>query len=190
MKRKEDPMVRWNPGHEGQETHELVGPLGDYSLYRDRPSRGGRTVLRSTGLTAGSVLGGSLLGAALMYLFDPQAGDRRRHRLVAAGEGAWDAARVAARHGAEGLTGAAEDAYAAREAGENVYNRARGWAHDVRQRVGDLVHGPEPVDDDMLVRRVRAQMGHHTRHAHSIRVSATDGHVLLAGPVPRAELDA
>src|SRR4051794_19792762 len=94
---KEVQMVSWNPGpeghehREGQESHEIVGPVGRYGLYADQAT-GGRACARSAGLTVGSLVGGSLLGAALMYLFAPEAGDRRRHRLVAAGEGAWDSA--------------------------------------------------------------------------------------------------
>ena len=102
-------MVRWNPGERRQESHEIVGPMGHYGLYADQAS-GGAACARSAGLTIGSVVGGSLLGAALMYLFDPAAGDRRRHQLAVAGEGAWDATRDAARHGADGLSGAASDA--------------------------------------------------------------------------------
>lgn len=284
-------MVSWNASneghesHEGQESQEIVGAAGRYSLYGGPSSAAGPPGGRAAGLAVGSLVGGSLLGAALMYLLDPDAGDRRRHRLVAAGEGAWDSAAEAARHGMEGLTDAASDAYdwaadrtsagargardawgwgrdrataarqaagdwadggaghdtsaasvvavlasgllcaaaaagfmffldprsgkrrravardklgrygrraagVTRKAGENVYYRGRGWVHDARQKVGDLVHGPEPVNDDTLVRRVRAEMGHHTRNAHAIRVSATDGHVLLAGPVSREALDA
>ena len=39
------------------------------------------------------LMGGALLGAAAMYLLDPETGERRRHRLAAAAENAYGSAR-------------------------------------------------------------------------------------------------
>src|SRR3954469_22186489 len=95
-----------------------------YSNTSDRDAEL-RNVSAGSSCSVGSVftslfsgwLGGSIFGAALMYLFDPDSGDRRRDNLLSAGEGALDSARdTAGSFGGRvsdafsGATGAASDA--------------------------------------------------------------------------------
>ncbi len=60
--------------------------------------------------------------------------------------------------------------------------RARGILHETR---GRLSH--ERVDDEILVERVRAQLGRPVSHPHSIEVSAEDGCVVLNGKILASE---
>lgn len=98
-------------------------------------------------------------GAALMYYFDPQGGRRRRalvrDRGVAAGH---DLARVA-----RGKTRRASD-------------RLQGVAARTRARLRDM-----PVDDERLLERVRASLGHVTHRLGEIDVKVREGRVVLSG---------
>jgi osmotically-inducible protein OsmY len=47
----------------------------------------------------------------------------------------------------------------------------------------------ERVDDDMLVARVRSQLGHAISQPGSIEVLANDGNVILGGSIPADELN-
>src|SRR5690242_16620861 len=60
---------------------------------RDMSSGASCSVGSILGSAIGSWVCGALSGASLMYFFDPDRGARRRESLLAAGEGAWDAAR-------------------------------------------------------------------------------------------------
>jgi osmotically-inducible protein OsmY len=44
------------------------------------------------------------------------------------------------------------------------------------------------VDDEQLVERVRAELGHKVHNTSSLEISADDGIVTLAGRIPRQEL--
>ena len=101
------------------------------------------------------------IGVALMYLFDPQMGKRRRalirDQFVRAGN-------------------KAGDTFSATQA--EVSHRAKGAVMEARQRVSR-----GPISDEMLVERVRAQLGRASSHPRSIVVTAHDGIVTLSGPV-------
>jgi hypothetical protein len=108
-----------------------------------------------------TLLAGIGIGAALMYFLDPDRGARRRGVTVDR------AARVLRRRGRDAVSAA-----------QNAKNHALGAAAELR---GRLVGGD--ADDDQLVARVRAELGHHARHTSGIEVVAHDGCVVLSGPV-------
>jgi hypothetical protein len=108
-----------------------------------------------------SLLVGAGAGAGLMYLLDPDLGNRRRALVRDQ--------LVRARH----LTEDAMDATS-----RDVRNRARGVVAELRSR---LV--PADVTDDVLHERVRARLGQTVRYARSIETFVVDGVVTLHGPV-------
>ncbi len=113
-----------------------------------------------------SFVAGMAVGATLMYFLDPDRGRRRR---------------AIARDQAVHLAHEVGDT--ARGAASDVRNRARGTAAQARGRARE-----QRVPDDVLAERVRAELGHATRHAGAIDVSAHDGVVVLRGPVLADEL--
>ncbi len=109
---------------------------------------------------------GLLVGAGLMYLFDPRLG-RRRRSLVRD-------QIVHARHELEEeLEGRARD----------LGNRARGRAVESVKRATET-----HVDDEVLDERVRAALGHVSHDLGALRVSADDGRVTLTGRAPADEI--
>lgn len=113
-----------------------------------------------------SLLVGAGAGAGLMYLLDPDQGNRRRALVRDQ--------LVRARH----MTGDAVDATS-----RDMRNRARGVVAELRAR---LI--PENVTDDVLQERVRARLGQTIRYARSIETSVADGCVTLRGPVLGADV--
>ena len=104
---------------------------------------------------------GAALGATVMYLLDPKQGRRRRALL---GD-----KLTHARHEAEdAVTGTARDAR----------NRAKGVAHETKRRLEK-----EEVPDDVLVDRVRSEMGHLIEQPGAVTVTALGGRVTLSGAV-------
>jgi uncharacterized membrane protein len=106
-------------------------------------------------------IGGAALGVAVMYFLDPNSGRRRRARtrdkVVHAAKVVNEGARVTAR---------------------DTVHRAQGvWAEAKR-----LFH-TEDVTDDVLLGRVRAELGRVVSHPHAIEATATGGHVTLLGPI-------
>ena len=107
-------------------------------------------------------VGGAALGAAAMYMLDPDKGRRRRaivgDKVASVGLDARRTLRAAGRDAAHRLTGFGA--------------RARHWLTD------------EPIPDDLqLIERVRARMGRLVAHPHAIQVGANNGRVTLSGPV-------
>lgn len=109
---------------------------------------------------------GAAFGASVMALVDPGRGARRRslildqvqHGVNVAGRGTWKQVRNLGKN----LKGAiAERRSAARDA----------------RRI---------IDDERLVDRVKAQIGHVLSHF-SVNVEARGGHVVISGPVMRGE---
>jgi osmotically-inducible protein OsmY len=115
----------------------------------------------------GKFIGGLLVGAAVMYLFDPDRGARRR-ALVRD-----QAARARHKFG-DGLDATARD----------LGNRAKGTAAELRSRFRK-----EAVDDTILQERVRSAIGHAVSHPGAIEVNVSDGRVTLQGSVLEQELD-
>jgi hypothetical protein len=110
---------------------------------------------------------GAGVGAALLFVFDPNQGTRRRavirDKVTRARRVATDAASTSAR---------------------DMRNRAGGIVAAVRGRFRD-----EDVADGILCERVRAKIGRATAHARAIDVDARDGCVTLCGPVLASEVD-
>jgi uncharacterized membrane protein len=107
------------------------------------------------------LLVGGALGALAMYFMDPQAGRRRRART-----------RDKAVHVAKRLN------EAGKVTARDTAHRARGVIAGARRLLQR-----EDVSDGTLVGRVRAALGRVVSHPHAIDVSASDGHVVLAGPI-------
>jgi osmotically-inducible protein OsmY len=105
------------------------------------------------------------IGTGLMFLFDPNQGRRRRALLR-------DKCIWAARKTGETFEGTARD----------LRNRAQGVIYEVQSRFSS-----EPVDDAVLVDRVRARLGHFVSHPRAIDVTVENGRVTLNGPILPAE---
>ncbi len=114
-----------------------------------------------------SLIKGAGLGAGLMYLFDPELGNRRqtklRDRFTSAVSRFGDEFDVAWR---------------------DLCHRANGIAAEA---IGLLSDGR--VSDDVLAERVRSKIGRHVSHPRAIDVDVADGLVGLAGPVLLSEMD-
>ena len=115
------------------------------------------------GLTFGAGLG---LGTGLMFLLDPARGKRRRALLR-------DKAVWAARKTGDCLEVTTHD----------LRNRTQGIVSGIQSRFSSA-----PVDDAVLVERVRSKLGRVVSHPGAIHVTAQDGNVTLSGPVLSAEV--
>lgn len=115
-----------------------------------------------------TLLSGVALGAGLTYFLDPVRGRRRRAGLR-------DHAIHAIHRIDEHLNVAVTD----------LSHRAQGLLAEVR-----TAFNHEEVADDVLVQRIRSEMGHLIAHPHSVHVTAYKGHVVLTGAVAPRELDA
>jgi osmotically-inducible protein OsmY len=121
---------------------------------------------RSTELVA--LLAGLGIGAALMYLLDPDRGARRRSLIR---DKAARASRVTGRE----LVERAHD----------VKNRAQGQVAALRGRFA----ADDQLDDDQLIARVRAELGHRVDQARSVEIVARDGEITIRGQVPPDGVD-
>ncbi len=109
---------------------------------------------------------GGALGALAMYFLDPRDGRRRRARtrdkVVHAARVVNEAGKVTAR---------------------DTAHRAKGvWATTKK------LFKHEDVPDEVLVERVRAELGRVVSHPHSIEVAVAGGHVTLSGPILAEEV--
>jgi osmotically-inducible protein OsmY len=101
-------------------------------------------------------------GAALMYLFDPDNGRRRRAML-----------RDKSSHYARSM----------RDAEEILARRSLHHVQGALASIRNRIQPPEPVSDDVLLERVRAALGHVIDDPHALDVKVRDGIVILKGPV-------
>lgn len=110
---------------------------------------------------------GAGIGAGLMYLLDPERGNRRRalvrDQLVHAKHKTGDVLR--------GTTA-------------DFGNRSKGLVHELRRKVRS-----EEVDARTLEARVRSELGRLVANPSAVEVSATDQEVTLTGPVLREEVE-
>lgn len=115
-----------------------------------------------------SFVKGAGLGAGMMYLFDPDLGNRRRALL-----------RDKAVHIVNEIGDAVDTA------ARDFSNRAYGLVAEVRSMLSN-----EPVSDAVLEARVRSKMGHVVSHPGAIEVTANCGRVTLHGPILAGEAEA
>jgi BON domain-containing protein len=120
---------------------------------------------RSNDGKAAALLGGIGLGAALMYLLDPDRGARRR---------------ALARDRAVRFGRVAGERLGARS--RDLRNRARGLAARARR-----TNPQETPADDVLEARVRSEIGRVVRTPGAIHAAARGGRVTLTGPVVTEE---
>lgn len=119
-----------------------------------------------------TVIGAGALGAAVMWLYDPDQGARRRHRLQ-------DVLRSRANR-------------AEREV-ERKLRHERGRLEGMVHRFSHPQHGP-PADDRTLVDQIKSEvLGKERFTNHDVLVEANEGVVVLRGqvddPVVRVELE-
>ena len=112
------------------------------------------------------ILMGGALGALAMYFLDPHEGRRRRARtrdkMVHAGKRLNEASKVTAR---------------------DTVHRAYGMIAATRK-----LFKHEEVADDVLIERVRAELGRVVSHPHAVEVAADRGHITLSGPILSEEV--
>jgi osmotically-inducible protein OsmY len=115
-----------------------------------------------------SFLAGAAIGAGLMFLLDPDRGNRRRaiarDQMTSAGRRAGDQFGAKARH---------------------LGNRARGLVASARARL----QADQP-DDEVVSERVRAELGRVVSNAGSVVVEVDHGVVTLSGPITGSEREA
>lgn len=112
-----------------------------------------------------TLLGGLGLGALGMFLLDPHLGRRRRALL-----------RDKAMH--YGKLGVRE----AGKRGRDLRNRLRGRALDLKERLRGA-----PVDDRVLVERIRSRVGHELSAPADVEVTCCEGACTLTGAVAAGE---
>ena len=117
--------------------------------------------------TMGMLIGGLGLGAALLYVLDPERGKTRRARVA-------DKAVRAANRASHTLGARSRD----------WRNRARGVAAEVK-----AITRSERTDDAVLEERVRAELGRSVSNSGGIDVTSLAGTVTLCGPVVMSDLD-
>lgn len=112
------------------------------------------------------LLGCTGLGASVMYVLDPRVGRRRRALIRDKAQSYW------------------------RRTGNFISQTVR----DARQRTSGLIaetqlRGAEVPADEVLVARVRAQIGHVISQLGAIDVSAHQGRITLSGSIPAHEVE-
>jgi len=121
------------------------------------------------GSCVGSFVGGTALGAGLMYILDPNRGNARRAKLR---EKAIRAVHVTQREANKQL----------RNAGNHLVGIMREVKSSIRDRSSE-------ISDDILLDRVRAQLGRDVRHMRMLDFTVEDGCVIVAGQALRGEAD-
>lgn len=113
------------------------------------------------------LLTGLGLGAGYMYYFDPDRGRRRRSLLRD------------------------QLAHSACQAGDWLNKAIRDLEHRMEGRLAEFrsLLVAEATEDDVLVARIRAKLGHCASHARSVEVKARDGQVTLSGATSKREAD-
>jgi hypothetical protein len=112
---------------------------------------------------------GAIVGAAAMYLLDPDKGKRRR---------------AIARDKLRSI--AAQSTEFAGKATRDFSHRMQGVRAQVRRPSRDQA----PPDDLVLIERARSRMGRVVSHPHAIQIGANGGRITLSGPILADEVDA
>jgi osmotically-inducible protein OsmY len=112
-------------------------------------------------------LAGFVVGGITVALLDPRRGAARRALLR-------DKALSAAKDVAETGSRRARD----------LRQRLRGVVYEAKARMAE-----QDVADDILVERVRAQIGRPVSHPRAIEVRAQNGRVVLSGPILAEEAE-
>jgi len=116
------------------------------------------------GLAFGAGLG---IGTVVMYMLDPDRGNRRRAVLR-------DKLAYATKKTGKGIEITARD----------LRNRAQGIAASIQSKFTSA-----EIDDAVLVDRVRSKLGRIVSHPGAIKVASEIGNVTLSGPILEAEVD-
>ena len=116
-----------------------------------------------------SLVSGASLGAGLMYFFDPDRGRRRRALMRD-----------------KGIRWSRKTREFAGSTSRDMQNRAQGMGAALKSWIRPMPRVPDRV----LGERVRATIGQCSRHSSAIDVHATDGSVILSGPVLEDEFGA
>src|SRR6266446_3741010 len=116
------------------------------------------------GLAFGAGLG---IGTVVMYMLDPDRGNRRRAVLR-------DKLAYATKKTGKGIEITARD----------LRNRAQGIAASIQSKFTSA-----EIDDAVLVDRVRSKLGRIVSHPGAIKVASENGKVILSGPILEAEVD-
>ncbi len=125
--------------------------------------------LKDTLSHSASLITGLVLGAAAMYIFDPERGSRRR--------------ALARDKVARGLRMARENA---NKQARNAWNNIYGSVAETRAKLHDA---NAAIADDVLEERVRAQIGHVVAHPGALDVRVEDGCAIISGPVLQDEIE-
>jgi hypothetical protein len=106
------------------------------------------------------------IGMLAAYFLDPQKGGRRRaqvrDRFIHQAHRKREAMHIMVR---------------------DFQNRSQGVRHRVRQRFDR-----NEVSDDILIERVRSEMGRHVSNFHSLQITCQDGVLTIAGPILASEI--
>lgn len=113
-----------------------------------------------------SLVFGTVIGAGLMYFFDPEKGKRRQAEV----RNQWNKFQNTTTSQAEAIA-------------KDSLNRARGSAIETIQHFAS-----DPVTDEILVARVRAELGHYVSQPGAVTVTADEGIVILQGTVSAQEV--
>jgi hypothetical protein len=113
------------------------------------------------------LIDGLIVGAIGMYFMDPDRGRKRRHELR-------DRARSRVKRVQRNLNAMVRD----------FGNRSHGVIHDVKQ-----LRNHEEVSNDVLMERLRSNLGRCVSHPAAVHVEATDGHVTLSGDILANEVE-
>jgi uncharacterized membrane protein len=114
-----------------------------------------------------TMLSGLGLGAALMYISDPNKGKRRR---------------AEARNKVTHTVNIANDAIG--KTSRDIANRVTGIAAEM-----ESLFTCSKASDDVLSARVRSELGRLVSHPHAIEVAVAEGRVTLSGQILAAEVD-
>ena len=115
------------------------------------------------------VLGGAAAGARLMYLLDPDRGRSRRARLR---DRIGGGIHFLQRH--------------ANKQARNLGHHLIGGLHEIRSFIRDRA---SHIDEDILLDRVRAQLGRDVQHMRMLELSLKNGRVVVEGPVMHGETE-